>query len=157
MRYNGFVLAPLAKVITQRRTPIKRIEGNVTGLKANQIHRLQHIYRRKVPAQQIVTQELARYLCELSLEINRQIGGVTDHKRIIEYVDVEDHKSIFLSDIGRARVAANRQRGLRYVRTHLRGEPFNQDDMAELAQLRFDVIVDIDVGADGLPDEDRVA
>ena len=69
--YNELVLAPLAKVITQRRTPIKRIEGNVTGLKANQIHRLQHIYRCKVPAQHIVTQEL-------SLEINRQIGVLID-------------------------------------------------------------------------------
>ena len=65
----------------------------MTGLKANQIHRLQHIYRRKVPAQQIVTQELARYLCELSLEINRQIGVLIDRKGIIEYVVVGDHKS----------------------------------------------------------------
>ena len=140
-----------------RRTSIKRIEGNVTGLKANQIHRLQHIYRRKVPAQQIVTQELARYLCELSLEINRQIGVLIDRKGMIEYVVVGDHKSIFLPDFGRARVAANRLRGLRYVHTHLRGEPFTPDDMADLAHLRFDVMVAIDVGADGLPDDARVA
>ena len=76
--YNERVLALLAKVITQRSTPIKRREGNVTGLKAHQSHRLQHIYRRKVPAQQIVTPELARYLCELSLEINRQMGVLLD-------------------------------------------------------------------------------
>jgi GTPase len=129
----------------------------MTGLKANQIHRLQHIYRHKVPAQQIVTQELARYLCELSLEINRQIGVLIDRKGIIEYVVVGDHKSIFLPDFGRARVAANRLRGLRYVHTHLRGEPFTPDDMADLAHLRFDVMVAIDVGSDGLPDDARVA
>ena len=129
----------------------------MTGLKANQIHRLQHIYRRKVPAQQIVTQELARYLCELSLEINRQIGVLIDRKGIIEYVVVGDHKSLFLPDLGRSRVAANRLRGLRYVHTHLRGEPFTPDDMADLAHLRFDVMVAIGVGADGLPDDARVA
>jgi len=129
----------------------------MTGLKANQIHRLQHIYRRKVPAQQIVTQELARYLCELSLEINRQIGVLIDRKGTIEHVVVGDHKSIFLPDLGRSRVAANRLRGLRYVHTHLRGEPFTPDDMADLAHLRFDVMVAIDVGADGLPDDARVA
>jgi GTP-binding protein HflX len=129
----------------------------LTGLKANQIHRLQHIYRRKVPAQQIVTQELARYLCELSLEINRQIGVLIDRKGIIEHVVVGDHKSIFLPDLGRSRLAANRLRGLRYVHTHLRGEPFTPDDMADLAHLRFDVMVAIDVGADGLPDGARVA
>jgi len=142
---------------TQRRTPIKRIDGNLTGLKANQIHRLQHIYRRKVPAQQIVTQELARYLCELSLEVNRQIGVLIDRKGIIEHVVVGDHKSIFLPDLGRSRAAANRLRGLRYVHTHLRGEPFTPDDMADLAHLRFDVMVAIDVGADGLPDGARAA
>ncbi len=136
---------------------IKRIDGNMTGLKANQIHRLEHIYRRKVPAQQIVTQELARYLCEMSLEINRQIGVLIDRKGIIEHVVVGDHKSIFLPDLRRARVAANRLRGLRYVHTHLRGEPFTADDMADLAHLRFDVMVAIDVGADGLPDAARVA
>jgi len=129
----------------------------LTGLKANQIHRLQHIYRRKVPAQQIVTQELARYLCALSLEINRQIGVLIDRKGMIEHVVVGDHKSIFLPDLGRSRVAANRLRGLRYVHTHLRGEPFTPDDMADLAHLRFDVMVAIDVGADGLPDGARVA
>ncbi|MBM3225125.1 MAG: GTPase HflX [Candidatus Tectomicrobia bacterium] len=129
----------------------------MTGLKANQIHRLQHIYRRKVPAQQIVTQELARYLCELSLEINRQIGVLIDRKGMIEHVVVGDYKSIFLPDLRRARLAANRLRGLRYVHTHLRGEPFTADDMADLAHLRFDVMVALDVGADGLPDSARVA
>ncbi len=126
-------------------------------MKANQIRRLQHIYRRKVPAQQIVTQELARYLCELSLEIARQIGVLIDRKGGIESVMVGDHKGIFLPDLGRFRVATNRLRGLRYVHTHLRGEPFTADDMADLAHLRFDVMVALGVGADGLPDGAHVA
>ena len=141
----------------ERRPPIKRVHGNVTGLKANQIRRLEHVYRRKVPAQQIVTQELGRYLCELSHELNRQIGVLIDRKGAIAHVVVGDHKSIFLPDIGRFRAAANRLRGLRYVHTHLRGEPFTPDDMADLALLRFDVMVALDVGADGLPGGARVA
>jgi len=118
---------------------------------------LQHIYRRKVPAQQIVTQELARYLCELSLDMTRQVGVLIDRKGNIASVMVGDHKSIFLPDLGRYRVAANRLRGLRYVHTHLRGEPLTPDDMADLAHLRFDVMVAIGVGADGLPDGAHVA
>ncbi len=137
--------------------PIKRIHGNITGLKANQMHRLQLIYRRKVPAQQIVTQELARSLCELSLELSRQVGVLIDRKGTIEHVMVGDYKSIFLPDLGRSRAAANRLRGLRYIHTHLRGEPLTADDMADLAHLRFDVMVAIDVGADGLPDGAHVA
>ncbi|MDH3604633.1 MAG: GTPase HflX [Candidatus Tectomicrobia bacterium] len=118
---------------------------------------MQHIYRRKVPAQQIVTQELARYLCELSLDMTRQVGVLIDRKGNIASVMVGDHKSIFLPDLGRYRVAANRLRGLRYVHTHLRGESLTPDDMADLAHLRFDVMVAIGVGADGLPDGAHVA
>ena len=110
-----------------------------------------------MPAQQIVTQELGRYLCELSQELNRQIGVLIDRKGAIAHVVVGDHKGIFLPDIGRFRAAANRLRGLRYVHTHLRGEPFTPDDMADLALLRFDVMVALDVGADGLPGGAHVA
>jgi len=136
---------------------IKRIHGNTTGLKANQVRRLQHIYRRKIPAQQIVTQELARYLCELSTEIARQVGVLIDRKGAIAYVIVGDAKSLFLPDLGRFRAATNRLRGLRYIHTHLRGEPLSADDMADLAHLRFDIMVAIGVGADGLPDGSHVA
>ena len=110
-----------------------------------------------MPAQQIVTQELGRYLCELSHELNRKIGVLIDRKGTIVHVVVGDHKGIFLPDIGRFRAAANRLRGLRYVHTHLRGEPFTPDDMADLALLRFDVMVALDVGADGLPGGAHVA
>ena len=110
-----------------------------------------------MPAQQIVTQELTRYLCELSREVTRQIGVLIDRKGGIEYVIVGDQKSIFLPDLGRFRIAPNRLRGLRYIHTHLRGEPFTPDDMTDLAHLRFDVMVAIGVGADGLPDSAQVA
>ena len=136
---------------------IKRIHGNTTGLKANQVRRLQYVYRRKVPAQQIVTQELARYLCELSLETARQVGVLIDRKGSIVSVVVGDNKGIFLPDLGRFRAATNRLRGLRYIHTHLHSEPFTSDDMADLAHLRFDVMVAIGVGADGLPDGAHVA
>ncbi len=126
-------------------------------MKANQIRRLQHIYRRKVPAKQIVTQELARYLCELSSEITRQVGVLIDRKGAIVYVIVGDAKGLFLPDLGRFRSATNRLRGLRYIHTHLRGEPLSADDMADLAHLRFDVMVAIGVGADGLPDGSHIA
>ncbi|MEE8302118.1 MAG: GTPase HflX, partial [Candidatus Tectomicrobia bacterium] len=129
----------------------------MTGLKANQVRRIQHVYRRKVPAQQIITPELARYLCELSLETKRQLGVLIDRKGSIVYVMVGDNRSIFLPDLGRFRAASNRLRGLRYVHTHLRGEPLSPDDMADLAHLRFDMMVAIDVGSEGLPGGAHIA
>jgi len=87
---------------------INRVHGNTTGLKANQVRRLQHIYRRKVPAKQIVTQELARNMCELSSEIARQVGVLIDRKGTVAYVIVGDAKGLFLPDLGRFRAATNR-------------------------------------------------
>lgn len=110
-----------------------------------------------MPAQQIITPELARYLCELSLETNRQLGVLIDRKGVIECVMIGDNRSIFLPDLGRFRVASNRLRGLRYVHTHLRGEPLTADDMADLAHLRFDVMVAVGVGTDGLPNGTHMA
>jgi GTP-binding protein HflX len=93
----------------------------------------------------------------LSLETKRQLGVLIDRKGSIEYVMVGDSRSIFLPDLRRFRVASNRLRGLRYIHTHLRGEPLTPDDMADLAHLRFDIIVAVDVGVDGLPGSTHIA
>ena len=65
---------------------------------------------------------------------------------------VGDNRRIELPDFKRVRVAVDRFRGLRFVHTHLRGEPLTQDDLTDLALLRLDLIAAIDVNPnDGLP------
>ena len=54
------------------------IQGKITGLKQSQISALERIPRRKVPAGELISAELARYLTELSRDIQRQVGTV-DH------------------------------------------------------------------------------
>jgi len=99
-----------------------------------------------------VTQEFARQLAELSHETRRQIGALIDRSGHIEYVIVGDNRRIELPDFKRIRVAVDRFRGLRFVHTHLRGEGLTQDDLADLALLRLDLMVAVDVNPnDGLP------
>jgi GTP-binding protein HflX len=58
----------------------------------------------------------------------------------------------------RTRVAADRFRGLRCVHTHLRGEHLTQDDLTDLALLRLDLMVALDVDErTGLPGMVRAA
>jgi GTP-binding protein HflX len=65
---------------------------------------------------------------------------------------VGDNRRIELPDFKRVRVAVDRFRGLRCVHTHLRGEGLTQDDLTDLALLRLDLMVAIDVNpTDGLP------
>lgn len=65
---------------------------------------------------------------------------------------VGDNRRIELPDFKRIRVAVDRFRGLRCIHTHLRGEELTQDDLTDLALLRLDLMVAIDVDPNnGLP------
>lgn len=97
-------------------------------------------------------------MTELSHETRRQIGVLIDRKGYIEYVVVGDARRIELPDLKRTRVAADRFRGLRCVHTHLRGEQLTQDDLTDLALLRLDLMVALDVDErTGLPGMVRAA
>ena len=136
---------------------ITTIEGNIHGLKPNQVHRIEKLYNRRIPPRQIVTQEFARQLTELSREINRQVGALVNRNGYVEYVVVGSANGIVLPDLKRVRVSVERFRGLRCLHTHLAGEPLTQDDLTDLALLRLDLMAAIDVKADGLPGVVRAA
>ena len=133
-------------------TAIKELIGNTAGLKPNQLRRIEKLYTRRISPHQIVTPEFARQLAELSHETRRQIGVLIDRGGHVGYVMVGDNRRIELPDFKRVRTAVDRFRGLRCVHTHLRGEGLTQDDLTDLALLRLDLMVAIDVNEnDGLP------
>ena len=135
-----------------RAITIKEVIGNTAGLKPNQLRRIEKLYTRRIVSHQIVTPEFARQLAELSHETRRQIGALVDRSGHVEYVMVGDNRRIELPDFKRVRVAIDRFRGLRCLHTHLRGEGLTQDDLTDLALLRLDLMVAIDVNPnDGLP------
>jgi GTP-binding protein HflX len=136
---------------------IHHIEGNIQGLKHNQVQRLEKLYNRRIPPREIVTQEFARQLTELSHELNRQIGVLVNRNGYVEYVVVGNARSIVLPDLKRVRVGETRFRGLRCLHTHLAGEGLTQDDLTDLALLRLDLMAAIDVRSDGLPGLVRAA
>lgn len=91
-------------------------------------------------------------MSEISSETNRQIGVLLNRKGQVEYVMVGTAKQIEMPDFGRARVSADRFRGLRCVHTHLLGEKLTQDDLTDLALLRLDLMSAVQVDkATGLP------
>lgn len=127
------------------------IEGKTSGLKASQIHALERIYRRKIPAGELITGELARYLTELSREIQRQLGVIIDRSGVVEYVIVGDDREIVIPDLSGYSLGRSGLRGLRCVHTHLKQEPLSRDDLTDLELLRLDLMAVIGVREDGLP------
>jgi len=130
---------------------MKKIFGNTKGLKANQIRKIENLYRRKTPPEFIITPDLARDMSRLSLDIKRQIGILIDRKGKIPYVIVGNHNEIVIPDTPEYRSAPGRLRGIRCVHTHLDNEPLTTDDLTDLALLRLDLMAVVQVGGDGLP------
>ncbi len=131
---------------------ISNIYGFTQGLKHNQLKRIERLSSRRVAPEQIISPELARQLSEISFETGRQIGVLINRKGQIEYVMVGTAKRIEMPDFGRARVSADRFRGLRCAHTQLLNEKLTQDDLTDLALLRLDLMSVIQVDEKtGLP------
>lgn len=128
-------------------------------MKANQLHRLEKIYQRRIDPAQIVTPEFARQLTELSHEIGRQIGVLIDRKGHVDHVVVGDATRIVLPAQDRSRLGKSRFNGLRCIHTHIRGEGhLTHDDLTDLALLRLDLMAAIDVDPkSGLPGDVHAA
>jgi GTPase len=130
---------------------LQELSGNLSGLKPSETKALERIYRRRIPPSEIVTGELAGYMCGLSRELERQIGVLASRRGEIEHVVVGDASRIFLPEFGRLRAGRGRFRGLKLVHTHLRNEALTRDDLVDLALLRLDLVAAVGVTRDGRP------
>ncbi len=129
----------------------KKIEGNIEGLKNSQIKALEKLGDRRLGPSEIINQDFARALTEISFEIQRQVSLLINRKGIVENIIVGDAKRVFLPDLKRQRIGSIRFRGLRCVHTHLSEEGLSHDDLVDLTLLRLDLMSAITVDSEGLP------
>lgn len=130
---------------------MRPLDGQTQGLKARQQQRIQATFRRKVRGDELVSQEMARHVAGLSREVNRQLGLLIDRGGHVVRVIVGEPSRLYLPDIGRVRGGQGRLRGLRLVRTELRGQGLTREDLADLSKLRLDAVVVIEVDPQGNP------
>ncbi len=116
------------------------LHGSTAGLKADQIRRLNNLYRRRIPRQFAISPEVARELRGLTREIRRQIGLLADRQGRVTHVIVGDENRIVIPDISHYRLAGSRLKGLRCVHTHVARDFLSRDDLADLARLRLDLM-----------------
>jgi len=119
---------------------IRRVFGNTSGLKASQLKKLQVLYRRRLPPQQVISSELAQSLAKISLEIKRQIGLLINRRGDLLYVIVGHDHSLLIPDLSEFRGAKGRLKGLRLLHTHFKEESLNEEDKTDLARLRLDLV-----------------
>jgi GTPase len=105
---------------------------------------------------ELITVELAKYLAAVSTELNRQIGVMISRKGSVTHVIIGDSRSVFLPPLEDYPLGRRPLRGLRFIHTHLNNEPLNQDDLTDLALLRFDIVAAIGL-QDGQPSALHIA
>ncbi len=87
-----------------------------------------------------MTFDLAREMAELSREVRRQVGILVNRFGEVEYVVVGDERGLLIPELTDYPLGKRLLRGLRLIHTHLKGEPLSDDDLTDLAMLRFDLI-----------------
>ncbi len=140
-----------------RGSGLNDVYGSVRGLKQSQKVRLEKLALRRIPANRVLTQELARYMTEISAEIRRQVGILVDRQGNIYKILVGDARSILIPKLPGWRVGAGRLRGLRLIHTHLKDEPLSEEDLTDLALLRLDLLASVGVDGSGFPTVVRMA
>jgi len=90
---------------------MREVTGNLSGLKPSELKALERIYRRRVPPHELVSAELATFMCDLSREIGRQVGALISRRGDIEHVAVGDASRIMLPAVGRVRAGHGRFAG----------------------------------------------
>jgi len=131
---------------------MRSVYGSRLGLKASQIKRLENLGRRRVPPQNIVSYEVCRDICALSLEVGRQIGLLINRQGKVVLVLLGEVDRILIPDLREYRLASDRLRGIRCVHTTLTANQLTKDDLTDLALLRLDLMASITMTAGGTPD-----
>ncbi|MFO7831991.1 MAG: GTPase HflX [Desulfuromonadaceae bacterium] len=127
------------------------LHGNTSGLKAAQQKALERIQRRQIPPHEVISMELANFMCALARELRRQIAILVDRGGAIQHVILGDDREIVIPDISNYALGRSGLRGLRCIHTHLKNEPLSQDDITDLSLLRLDLMGAIGVDEDGAP------
>lgn len=96
---------------------------------------------------------MARTLCQISSELNRQLGLLVQRSGKVEAVIVGTHASVMIPQLEYSRASGGRLCGLRLIHTHLAGEDISDEDLMDLLFLRLDFMSVLKVTADGLPEK----
>ena len=124
---------------------MREIKGNIKGIRDSIIAELQKLYDMQSP--QLVSQELAVKLADITEYINREISVyITRSGQIIE-IAVGDNATVELPSFS-GRRGAGRLSGIRCIHTHPGGNPYLSGvDISALKNNKYDAMVAIGVAS----------
>lgn len=129
---------------------IALLDGNLAGLKPNELKALQRLANRRYDVHKGYSVEQAKELGALSRLISRQIGLLIDRQGKVERTIIGDAHGILIPTLARER-STGRLRGIRLLHTHLTDSKLSGEDLMDLLFLRLDSIGVLTVDEFGAP------
>ena len=136
---------------------MSELHGHLLGLSPAERHRVERLYRRRLPPQSVLTHDLAREMAEASHALHRRIGVLVDRAGRVERVSIGDARKVDVPRQPSAPSGRDRFCTLRWIATRLEDEALSSSDLAPLALHRLDAMAVVAVDPDGGPGPVRVA
>jgi GTPase len=130
------------------------------GLRTSEIRKLNRLLQQRIPADKVVTTEMAESLAEISQEIGYPICLVIDRRGQVINITVGQLQDVQTPELKGVRVGPGRLCGHRVIYTQVQGKPGagqptsgnnlpSKDDLQCLAKNRFDLVAKIEINNTG--------
>ncbi|MDU4959692.1 MAG: GTPase HflX [Sporomusaceae bacterium] len=122
-----------------------KIHGDLTGLRTNLCHELQQLYDYQVAPSEIVSQDLAERMAQLTAQLNREIAVYLNRRGQVTGVALGDSGTAPLPPV-EGRRSLSRLSGIRCIHTHPNADSrLSAVDIGSLREMRFDLMAAIGV------------
>jgi GTP-binding protein HflX len=112
---------------------------------------IERLYRRRVPHDKVLSLELAKAMCQLSMEIRRPLAVLLTRRGQVQEILVGTDLTLSPTTLSKYRAGSRSLRGLRLIRTQLHDQPLSQEALTDLAYLRLDLFGVLSVTPTGNP------
>ncbi|MBN3958093.1 GTPase HflX [Nostoc sp. NMS8] len=120
---------------------MQKIYGNVQGIKASQIKRLQELYEQNQPADRFITPEFAQVLATISQQIHHPICCYINRRGQIIRIAVGTPNQTQIPPEELPRRSAKRLSGIRCIATQFKSESPDEAALIAIMRQRLDALV----------------
>jgi GTPase len=120
---------------------MQKIYGNVQGIKASQIKRLQELYEQNQPADRFITPEFAQALATISQQIHHPICCYLNRRGQVIRIAIGTPNQTQIPPEELPRRSAERLSGIRCVATQVKSEPPGEAALIAMMRQRLDALV----------------
>ncbi|MBC1220225.1 GTPase HflX [Nostoc sp. UCD121] len=120
---------------------MQKVYGNVQGIKASQIKRLQELYEQNQPSDRFITPEFAQAIATISQQIHHPICCYLNRRGQVIRVAVGTPSQTQIPPEELPRRSAERLSGIRCVATQVKSEPPDEAALIAMMRQRLDALV----------------